>query len=261
MFAPILPRPTIPIRMHAPRSAARSHDADEAKTTLTPMIDRVVLDDAGSAARLAAGRIAEGIARAVAARGRASVALSGGRSPWVMMRHLFVLDVDWTAVDILQVDERVAPDGDDARNLTHLARIVEGSPAAAARLHPMRVAEGTAAAVADYQDVLAALGGPIDVVHLGLGEDGHTASLVPGDSVLEIDEAPVAATGAPYDGHVRVTLTYPTIDAAKRIVWLVTGPGKDEMARRLEAGDETIPAGRVSPERAILVLDRMAAGA
>jgi len=220
----------------------------------------VVLPDDLTAADWAAGRIADLLAVAVRGRGRASLALSGGRSPWAMMAALFARDLPWTDVDVLQVDERVAPDGDEQRNWTRIAPLLAGSPAAAARAHPMRVADGAEAAVNDYLGVLAALGGPIDVVQLGLGDDGHTASLAPGDPVLEVTEAPVAAMARPFNGTERVTLTYPALDAAREVLWLVTGDAKRTMAARLEAGDASIPAGRVTTPSQVLVLDRAAAG-
>ena len=131
----------------------------------------------------------------------------------------------------------------------------------AARLLPMPCGSGDAdAAAAAYVPVVESLGGPIDVVHLGLGDDGHTASLAPGDPVLDVVDVPVAATAAPFNGTRRVTLTYPTINAAREVVWLLTGAGKVPMVGRLQAADPTIPAGRVEQSRAILVMDRAANG-
>lgn len=224
------------------------------------MRERVVPGDDVAASRWAAGRIADLLMGAVAERGRASLALSGGRSPWAMMEVLFARDLPWPAVDILQVDERVAPDGDEQRNWTRIAALLAASSACAARVHPMRVGGGAEAAVRDYLDVLAALPGPIDVVQLGLGEDGHTASLAPGDPVLDVADAPVAATAHPFNGTRRVTLTYPAIDGARHVLWLVTGAAKAAMVSRVESDDRSIPAGRVTAPSQVLVLDRAAAG-
>lgn len=199
------------------------------------------------------------LAEAIEARGSASLAVSGGRSPWVMMADLFRRDLPWQCVDILQVDERVAPDGDDIRNMSRIGPLIMGSPAERARVHPMQVGDGADAAVEDYRELLAGLGGPIDVVQLGLGDDGHTASLVPGDPVLDITDALVAATAARYRGTTRVTLTYPAINAARHVLWLITGSGKREVVRLLEDGDTGIPAGRVSAPAQVLVVDRAAA--
>lgn len=225
------------------------------------MAERVVAGNDIEAAGVAARRIGALLTAAVSERGRASVAFSGGRSPWVMMGELFTLDVPWERVDILQVDERVAPDGDPLRNWTRIAPLLASSRARAARAHPMRVADGVEAAVADYREVIEALDGPIDVVHLGLGDDGHTASLAPDDRVLDVTDAPVASTGRPFNGTERVTLTYPAIDAARHAVWLVTGAEKAAMAARMERGDPSIPAGRVHTASQVIVLDRAAAGA
>lgn len=230
------------------------------KGSLSQVIERVVPGDAHDAAAWAAGTIATALEQALAQRPRASLAVSGGRSPWVMMADLFARDLPWHRIDLLQVDERVAPDGDDRRNLTRILELLGGSPARAASLHPMRVADGTDAAVRDYAAVLRGLGRAIDVVQLGLGDDGHTASLAPGDPVLEVRDAPVAATASAFNGTRRVTLTYPALDAAGLVVWLVTGHAKREMARRLGAGDPSIPAGRVRAARQLLVMDGEAAG-
>ncbi len=226
-----------------------------------PLMERMVLPDARSAAHAAAERIAADLRGALALRGRASLAVSGGTSPWLMLAELGDMDLDWTAVDILQVDERMAPDGDAARNLTHLTGCLAGTRAAAAHLHAMPCGGADAdVAARAYVPVVDGLGGPIDVVHLGLGDDGHTASLAPGDPVLDIIDVAVAATAAAFNGHRRVTLTYPTINAARQVVWLLTGADKAPMVPRLEAGDASIPAGRVERSRALLVLDGPAAG-
>lgn len=224
-------------------------------------MQRILADDATGAAHAAARHIAAALRDALDTRARASLAVSGGTSPWVMLADLGTHDLDWSRVDILQVDERMAPDGDEVRNLTHLERALDGTHATAARLHAMPCGGDDAdAAAAAYVPVIDALGGPIDVVHLGLGEDGHTASLAPGDPVLDVTDAPVAATARAFNGTRRVTLTYPAINAARAVVWLLTGAGKVPMVARLEAADPTIPAGRVEQSRAVMVLDRAAAG-
>jgi 6-phosphogluconolactonase len=100
----------------------------------------------------------------------------------------------------------------------------------------------------------------LDIVHLGLGPDGHTASLVPGDPVLEVSDRRVALTGGPYQGHRRMTLTYPALNAARRIFWLVTGADKREALRKLLEGDTSIPAARVENDEVTLLADRAALG-
>jgi 6-phosphogluconolactonase len=184
-----------------------------------------------------------------------SLALSGGRTPRRMLELLAPGALAGEGLAIYQVDERVAPDGDPDRNLT---AIREALPDAALdRLHPMPVLEADLDAAADAY--AAALPEPIDLVHLGLGPDGHTASLVPGDSVLEVRDRLVAMTGGAYQGRHRMTLTYPALDAAGRILWLVTGGDKREALARLLDGDPSIPAGRVQARDAVVVCDLAAA--
>lgn len=200
----------------------------------------------------------------MAARGRFLFAVSGGRTPWQMLAALATEDVPWNAVHLFQVDERVSPAGDPDRNLTHIRESLLGR-LPAGRLHAMPV-EGDEkdlpAAAARYARELESLAGVpvvLDLVHLGLGPDGHTASLVPGDPVLAVTDRAVALAG-PYQGRRRMTLTFPVLDRARRVLWLATGAEKVAMLARLKAGDRSIPAGRVSSERALLLTDRAAAG-
>ena len=223
-----------------------------------------VLADADSVARRAAAVIAGEARAAVTARGRFTVATSGGRTPWVMLRALSSLDdVPWESVHVLQVDERVAPEGHADRNLTHMREslLPEGRHNAG-HIHAMPV-EGTDLdeAVARYAQILVDVAGSppvLDLVHLGLGPDGHTASLVPGDPVLDVTDADVALTGV-YQGRRRVTLTYPILNRARRVLWLITGEDKAAMLVRLRRGDRDIPAGRVRQDHAVVIADRAAA--
>ena len=225
-----------------------------------------VLADDDAVARAGAAFIAGEARTAVAARGRFIVALSGGRTPWVMLRALAgMADVPWGRVQVFQVDERIAPAGDADRNLTHLAEsLLDRAPPGAAQMHAMPVEfPDVAVAAASYGATLRELAGSppvLDLVHLGLGPDGHTASLVPGDPVLDVADADVAVTGV-YQGRRRMTLTYPAIDRARRILWLVTGGEKAAMLARLRQADPGIPAGRVRQENALVLADRAAAGA
>ena len=227
-------------------------------------MDIRILDDAPAVAREAARFLVEAGGRAIAARGRFSLALSGGSTPWQMLELLEAGDLPWEQVDIFQVDERVAPAGSDERNLTHLeSSLVARVPVPPAQVNAMPVeANDLERAARDYATRLAARTGEpatLDVVHLGMGADGHTASLVPGDAVLEVTAADVAVTAAPYQGQRRMTLTFPALNRARTVLWLLTGAGKAEMLRRLRDGDESIPAGRVSRERALVFADRAAA--
>lgn len=223
-----------------------------------------ILDDAGTVAAEAARLIAAEARASVAARGRFILAVSGGRTPWEMLRALADLDVPWSGVHVVQVDERVAPTGHADRNLTHLHESLIGrAQLPPDHLHAMPVDEGELEAGARrYARTLAGIAGTppvIDLVHLGLGTDGHTASLVPGDPVLDVADQDVAITGL-YMGRRRMTLTYPVLNRARRILWLVTGADKAAMLARLRTADHTLPAGRVSHERAWLLADRAAAG-
>jgi len=223
-----------------------------------------VLDDADAVAWEAARLIAAEARRVVAARGRFVVAFSGGRTPWQMLLALAGEDVPWAGVHVVQVDERIAPAGDADRNLTHLREsLLERAPLPPDRIYPMPVEEvDVDAAALSYARTLERAGGlfpTLDLVHLGLGADGHTASLVPGDPVLEVIGRDVALTGV-YMKRRRMTLTYPIINRSRRILWLVTGAEKLTMLRRLCAADVSIPAGRVRQDQALVLADRSAMG-
>ena len=207
-----------------------------------------VLADPEAAARRGAELIAEAARRSIADRGSFSLAVSGGHAPWRMFELLGAEAVDWGAVEIFQVDERIAPEGDDDRNLTHLLGSLP--EAGAARVKPMPVEDDDLdAATARYS---AELPDSLDLVHLGLGPDGHTASLIPGDPVLEVTDRRVALTGE-YQGRRRMTLTYPALEAARSVLWLVTGDDKRDALAKLRAGDASIPAGRVRARDVILL--------
>jgi 6-phosphogluconolactonase len=214
-----------------------------------------VLPDAETVARRGAEVVAEQAAAAVAERGRFTLAVSGGRTPWAMFADL-AGKLAWEKVTIFQVDERIAPDGDPDRNLTQLQRSLPPGGAADVRAMPVW-AEDLERAAEEYA---AALPDAFDLVHLGLGPDGHTASLVPGDAVLDVTDRDVALTGGLYQERRRMTLTYPTLNRARRILWLVTGADKVDALRRLRDGDPTIPAGRVETEHALVLADAGAAG-
>jgi 6-phosphogluconolactonase len=223
-----------------------------------------VLDNADLAAYKAASIIAGEARKSIALRGRFIIAVSGGKTPWKMLRALTDEDVPWEGIHILQVDERLAPLGHPDRNMTHLRESLSGhAPIPPERIHAMQVEEkDPESAAAGYAMTIREIAGPkaiIDLVHLGLGSDGHTASLIPGDPVLDITGKDVALTGI-YQGRQRLTLTYPVINRARKILWLVTGSEKNEMLQRLFARDLSIPAGRISQEHAIVLADKDAAG-
>ena len=221
------------------------------------------LADAAAVAQRAAKIIAGAAREAVARRGRFLLATSGGSTPWLMLRRLADEAVPWAQVHLFQVDERVAPEGDPARNLTHLrASLLDHLPVQPGGVHPMPVmVADLAAGAAAYAVTLRSIAGTpavLDLVHLGLGEDGHTASLLPSDPALEISDADVALAG-PYAGHLRLTLTFPVLDRARQLLWVVTGAAKAAALGRLRRGDGTIPAARVRRGSATVLSD-LAAG-
>ena len=223
-----------------------------------------VLPDPQATAERAAAIIAADARAAVAARGQFAMAVSGGHTPWVMLRALANEDVPWAKVQVFQVDERVAPDGDPDRNLTHLHEsLLAHAPITREQIHamPVNLPDLDAAAKQYAATLQSVLGTPpvLDLAHLGLGPDGHTASLVPGDPVLSITDADVAATGV-YMGHRRMTLTYPMLNRSRKILWLLTGAEKAAMLPRLQGGDPTIPAGRISSAQAVVLADKAATG-
>jgi 6-phosphogluconolactonase len=215
-----------------------------------------VVPDAEAAARRAAEVVAETARSAVEERGAFALALSGGRSASPMFADLATRDVPWRKTGIWQVDERVAPDGHPDRNLTAL--LASLPPDAGGAVRPMPVTDDALEAAADRYS--ASLPERFDLVHLGLGDDGHTASLVPGDPVLDVVDREVAVTGV-YRGRRRMTFTYPLLDRQPFVLWLVTGEDKAAVLPLLLAGDTSIPAGRVRPARQLVLADGAAASA
>jgi 6-phosphogluconolactonase len=214
-------------------------------------------------AREAAAMIVAEARAAVASRGRFILAVSGGHTPWIMLRALADAQLPWGAVHVVQVDERVVSPADPDRNLAHLREsLLDHAPLPSDHLHAMPVdAPDLDRAVEQYAQTLRGVAGAppvLDLVHLGLGADGHTASLVPGDPVLDITEADVAMSG-PYQGRRRMTLTFPIINRSRRTLWLVTGGEKAGALLRLRDGDPSIPASHVRQDRALVIADRAAA--
>jgi 6-phosphogluconolactonase len=224
-----------------------------------------VIEDAAAVARRAASIIAEAAQEAIGIRGVFVMAVSGGHTPWLMLRDLAAASIPWKAVHIVQVDERVAPAGHADRNLTHMYESLLPHPTLSTeQIYPMPVeSDDLESACQAYVKTLQQLAGTppvLDLVHLGLGPDGHTASLVPGDPVGDVEDRDVAMSGI-YQGRRRMTLTYPILNRARRVLWVVTGGEKVQMVDRLLQGDRSIPAGRVNSERALVIADRAAAAA
>lgn len=221
-----------------------------------------VVADADSAASEAARFIARAATAAVADHGSFVMAVSGGHTPWLMLRALALEDLPWKFVQIVQVDERIAPPGDPDRNLTHLRESLAHAPLSPTQIHPMPVESSDLyEACAQYAKTLQGIAGSpplLDLAHLGLGPDGHTASLVPGDPVRDVRDVDVALTGT-YQGRRRMTLTYPILNRSRQVLWVVTGSDKAEVLPRLLARDLSIPAGEVRDDHAMLIADRAAA--
>ena len=217
-----------------------------------------VLEDADAVHRRGAEVIAEAAKADISERGHFALAVSGGRDPWPMFSQLEDYELDWTMIEIFQVDERVAPAGSDQRNLTHLVESL--SIGAQGSIRPMPVTDDDLEAAADRY--AASLPEALDQAHMGLGPDGHCASLVPGDPVLDVTDKRVAMTAGEYQGVRRMTLTYPELHRVRRLLWVVTGEEKVDALSRLLDRDPSIPAGRVEPGGDSLVLaDRAAAPA
>ena len=234
----------------------QSHFAEE-----TPMKIEIFPQAEQVAAR-AAAYLEQAIREALTHQKSFSLAISGGRTPWEMLKILSKADLPWQRINLFQVDERVAPDGHSDRNLTQLFQAIAGTPMVTQlRIFPMPVtAEDLDAAAKEYTEVLNEVteAKGLDMIHLGLGTDGHTASLVPGDEVLTVQNRLVACTQNNYQGRIRMTLTYPLLNAAKQILWIVTGSEKQEMVRRMLQQDTSIPAGSIRPENALLLVDQAA---
>src|SRR5262249_1650482 len=214
--------------------------------------------DDDAVARKAAAIIATEARAAIVVRGRFIVAVSGGRTPWLMLRGFANEQLSWENGHVVQVDERAAHGGDPGRNLAPLrAKLTDHAPLLRDHIHAMPVeSPDLNRAAQQYAATLQTVAGSppvLDLVHLGLGADGHTASLVPGDPVLDVIDADVAVTN-PYQGRRRMTLTLPIINRSRRVLWLVTGREKAGTLVRLRDGDPPIPASRVCQEQALYLL-------
>jgi 6-phosphogluconolactonase len=215
-----------------------------------------VLDDPAAVHRRGAELIAEAVGAAIDEKDRCALGVSGGRDPWPMFSQLEDHGLDWTRIEIYQVDERVAPAGSEERNLTHLIESL--SIGAQGSIRPMPVTHDDLEAAAERYAKL--LPEALDLAYMGLGPDGHTASLVPGDPVLEVTDRRVAVTAGPYEGVRRMTLTFPVLSRVRFLLWVVTGEEKRDALKMLLARDPSIPAGRVEPGGDSLILaDRAAA--
>ena len=223
-----------------------------------------IFSSADQVAEKAAAYIEHLIRQTLTQKKTFSMAISGGRTPWEMLKILSKASLPWQRVNLFQVDERIAPEGHADRNLTQLFQTLEGSPLVTRlRIFPMPVtAEDLDLASQEYANLIHEIteGEGLDLIHLGMGSDGHTASLVPGDAVMAVTDREVACTQNLYQGRIRMTLTYPLLNSAKQILWIVTGAEKQEMVQRLLKQDTSIPAGIVNQANALLMMDSAAFG-
>ena len=215
------------------------------------MIAVEVFPDPSSVGRRAADLVAEAVRQAMSDGRRFAWAISGGEAPVPMFRWLAEFDLPWRLIDTWQVDERVAPRDDPDRNRSLQTEALPPEALDGIRWMPVEDEDLEEAAVR----YAATLPDRFDVVHLGLGADGHTASLVPGDPVLDVGDRDVAVTG-PYEGRRRMTLTYPALSRAERVIWVVTGPEKRDALRKLITSDRSIPATHVPVPDQVLVTDQ-----
>jgi 6-phosphogluconolactonase len=219
-------------------------------------------EDVATTEQAAAEFIAARLREAIAARGRATLAVSGGTTPWRMFGRLAGSVLDWGAVHLLQVDERIVPAADDARNWKRLLATPLAARVPMAQRHPMPVEmQDPELAAAHYAVTLTrTCGDPpvLDVVQLGIGDDGHTASLFAGDPLLDETGREVGVS-QPREGIARLTLTRPALDRARCVVWLALGAARQPAVARLFAADQSIPASRVARERATCFTDPAAA--
>lgn len=179
-------------------------------------------------------------------------ALSGGKSPWLMLSELSHDAIAWDRTTIYQVDERAVPEDDDLRNLKHIRAALATTNAT---IEPMDVANPDLEAGA--REYAVRIPGRFDLIHLGLGPDGHCASLIPNDPVLQVTDRLVAVAG-PYQDTMRMTLTYPALARANQLLWLVSGEDKIDALAKLLDGDTSIPAGRVEASASMVMADRAA---
>jgi 6-phosphogluconolactonase len=209
-------------------------------------------DDDLDLADAAASYVAQRARDCVRAKGAFTFAISGGTTPWSMFERLATMDVPWERVTLFQVDERIAPEGDASRNLTNL-RLSLGDASPTIEAMPV-IDDDLESAAARYATLIPER---FDMVHLGLGPDGHTASLIPGDPVLRVVDRLVSLTGVYHDER-RMTLTYPALARANQLLWLVAGVEKRAPLAKLLAGDESIPAGRVVAASSLVMTDAAA---
>jgi 6-phosphogluconolactonase len=196
-------------------------------------------------------------ARLVLEEAPRSVALSGGETAEECYTALRALGPDWSDVEVFLSDERFVPpaDPDSNEGMARRALLDHVRPRV---IHPM-FRPGPIEAAADAYDELVRTAPPIDIVHLGLGPDGHTASLFPGSPILAQTERLVVAAGDAKHPHPRLTFTYPAIARGRLVIVTVAGVEKRDAVERIRAGED-LPAARIRAERVLWLGDRAAFG-
>jgi 6-phosphogluconolactonase len=192
-------------------------------------------------------------ARLVAETAPRSIALSGGELAHLCYSALRSEAVDWTTVDVYFGDERVVPIESDESNEGMARRILLDA------VKP-RAVHSMVDAGADEYDAIVRAASPIDLVHLGLGPDGHTASLFSGSPALDERERFVVATGDDMHPYPRLTFTFPAIASSRLVVMTVAGAEKRDAIRRIRAGED-LPATRLPAQNLLWIGDRAALAA
>lgn len=229
------------------------------------MLPEVIVSEPDRFVTEAADAIAGAIAESIAARGSCRIALAGGGTP----RPIYVAlagrdDVDWSRVRFFWGDERaVGPDHDSSNYRMVRVALLDVIGAPADRVFRIRGEADPQAAAAEYEALLG--DAPLDLVLLGMGGDGHTASLFPGDPGLEVADRRVVVTTSPVAPKTRISLTSAAIDQARWVIMLVAGAGKAERLAevwaQMSADDPSLPAARIAPQRLQWRIDRPAAAA
>jgi 6-phosphogluconolactonase len=202
--------------------------------------------------------VASAFADVVVEAAPSSIALSGGGTARDAYESLATRELDWSGVDVYFGDERFVG-VDDPDSNEGMARAVLLDRAGPRAIHSMAGAGDTVDAAARAYDALIAAASPIDVVHLGLGPDGHTASLFPGSAALTVTDRLVVANGDNLHPHPRLTFTYPALARSRLVVFTVAGDDKRDAFNRIRAGDD-LPAAHVTAEQVVWLVDPAAAG-
>jgi 6-phosphogluconolactonase len=233
-------------------------NASRDRQRLSAGVKWVTCSDVAAAERAASRYLAMRLGEATRERGRATFAISGGRTPWGLFGQLASQDVDWGAVHLFQVDERIAPGHPEASNWERFRAnpLAQRIPDTQQHAMPVWIDDAQAAARHYETTLISGTGEPptLDVVHLGIGADGHTASLF-ADDPLSQESGRWVGVSRIHERYRRLTLTLPTLNRARCVVWFATGAERRNALTRLAAGDPSIPASLVQRDRATCFVD------